>query len=299
MNKQDLHGFVPAVVTPFAADGSILEEDFSTLVRWLIGIGATAICVAGDNGESWALSAEERGRLVALAVAAGGGRVPVIAGCSAPTRDAAIEYARAGLENGASALLMMPPTYVLKGSADEIVRRYAIVAEAVALPIILYNSPRRVGYSMPFETLDRVIDAAQVIGIKESDRDFFRHTHLIARFADRLAVMVGPSHYILPGLALGAAGFIATGPELLGEDAGRLPAIAAAPWGSEARALHLRLTRIYELLMGIGTWPAAFKEALTICGQPAGVPRDPVLPLPEADRERLRAGLIAAGVTLP
>lgn len=295
MTRDDLHGFVPAVVTPFDERGAILEDDFAALVDWLIGIGATAVCVAGDNGESWALSAAERGRLVAVAVRASAGRAPIIAGCSAPTLDAAIGYARAGTENGAAALLMMPPTYVLKGSTDEIVRRYAAVATAVAAPVIVYNSPRRAGYSMPLDTLDRLLDAAPVIGIKESDRDFFRLSHIVARFAGRLSVMVGPSPYILPGLALGAAGFIATGPELLGADAGRLVALARAAWGPEQRRVHHRLTVLYEQLMAAGTWPAAFKAALTLCGQPAGVPRDPVLPLAAAEVERLRATLIELG----
>lgn len=293
MQSQDLHGFVPAVVTPFDRDGRIREDDFAVMVDWLIGLGATSICVAGDNGESWALSAPERGLLVHLALGAAKGRAHIIAGCSAPTLAGSLDYARAARDNGAEALLMMPPTYVLKGSEDEIVRRFAAVGEDVALPIVAYNSPRRAGYSIGLEVLAAILDAANVIGIKESDRDFFRHTHLIRRFASRLSIMTGPSHYILPALALGAAGYIATGPEFLGKDAGRLSELARQSWGDEQRALHNRLTMIYETLMELGTWPAAFKAALTLIGQPAGVPRDPILPLAGPGLDRLRAVLDA------
>ena len=112
MKKEYLHGFVPAVVTPFNASGNIMEDDFQALVKWLIGKGATAICVAGDNGESWALSAKEKGRLTRLAVDAASGRVPVITGCSATTLANSIDSALNAKENGAAAVLSMPQTYV-------------------------------------------------------------------------------------------------------------------------------------------------------------------------------------------
>ncbi len=289
MNKQDLHGMLPAIVTPFAENGEIMEDAFCQIVENLIDIGSTGICVAGDNGESWAVSAAERGRLVRLAVDKSAGRVPVICGCSAPTIDAALGYARAAQENGAVGLLSMPPTYVLKGSRAEIVGRYAKIAAAVDLPMVAYNSPRRHGYSLSMDDIAAICDAAPVIGIKESNRDFFHHTHLLDRFTDKMSVMTGPCHYILPSYMLGARGFIATGPEFLGKDAARLGEIGQAGASAEAREMHYKLTVLYELLMGIGTWPAAFKAALNLIGWPAGIPRDPVLPASEADLDRIRA----------
>ncbi|MEO3427508.1 dihydrodipicolinate synthase family protein [Pelagibius sp. CAU 1746] len=296
MTKDDLHGFVPAVVTPFSNDGEILEDDYCAMVEWLIGLGATGICVAGDNGESWALSANERGRLTARARDVARGRAWIMTGCSAPTLDGSLAYAREAAANGAQALLMMPPTYVLKGSRGEILRRYESVSKEIDLPIVLYNSPRRVGYSLGLEDLDAVMQIAPVIGIKESHRDFFHHSHLLDKFRERLSIMIGPCHYILPGLALGAKGFIATGPELLGAAAGRLVDLAKTAPGREHGELHIKLTTVYELLMGLGTWPAAFKAALNLIGQPAGVPRDPVLALDPAQIAGLRSSLNALGI---
>lgn len=298
LDRSSLRGFVPALVTPFDASGAIVEADFTAIAERMVASGATSLCVAGDNGESWTLSAAERGRLTRLALDAARDRAAVMAGCSAPTLDAAIGYARAAAENGAAALLTMPPTYVLKGSRDEILRRVESVAKAVPLPIVLYNSPRRVGYSLTLDDVDALTNVAPVIGIKESERDFFHHSHLLHRFRDRLAVMVGPCHYILPGIALGAAGFIATGPELIGGDAADLMAVGRGQPDERFAALHHRLTGIYEILMSLGTWPAAFKAALALVGMPAGVPRDPVLPLPPAAVERLRGRLLELGVTL-
>ena len=297
MDKTTLGGFVPAIVTPFTANGEIMEDAFRHLVDWLIGNGATAICVAGDNGETWALSADERGRLTRLAVDAARGRVAVMTGVTTPTLAQTLAYARVAEANGAAALLAMPPTYVLKGSREEIVRRYAGLAAAVKLPIVAYNSPRRVGYSMTLDDLAAAMNAAPIIGIKESEREWFHHTHLLERFRDQLAIMMGPCHYILPGIALGAKGFISTGPEFIGRDAGRLVAIGQAKPGPEYAALHYRLTVVYQLLMGTGTWPAAFKAALNLIGQPAGVPRDPVLPLAGEALEKIRRGFDEIGIT--
>jgi 4-hydroxy-tetrahydrodipicolinate synthase len=294
MTPDDLHGFVPAIVTPFTPEGEIMEDAFVEIGRFLVGRGASAICVAGDNGESWALSAAERGRLVRCLKDALG--VPVILGVSAPTLAASLSYVRAGEENGADALLSMPPTYVLKASREELLRRFGALAAATRLPVVLYNSPRRAGHAMDVGAIAAVADSAPVIGIKESHRDFFHHTHLLNRMGGRIAVMTGPCHFILPSLALGAAGFIATGPEFITARPADLPALAAAAPGAAYRQAHRELTVIYEALMAVGTWPAAFKAALGLIGLPAGVPRDPVLPASPAEVEALRRVLGGLGI---
>lgn len=148
MKKEDLHGFVPAVVTPFNEAGDIMEDAYQDLVNWLIGQGASAICVSGDNGESWALSAEEKGRLTKIAVDTSAGRVPVITGCSAPTLKSSVEFALQAKENGASAVLSMPQTYVLKTTRDELLSRFEKLNAAIDMPIVAYNSPRRAGLNL-------------------------------------------------------------------------------------------------------------------------------------------------------
>ncbi|MBB6123408.1 dihydrodipicolinate synthase family protein [Sphingobium subterraneum] len=279
LDRSTLHGFVPAVVTPFAADGSIVDADFKTLVERLIACGATGICVAGDNGESWNLSIDERAHLTRLAVEAAAGRVPIITGVSAPSAQQTIAYAKAADAAGAAAVLAMPQTYVIKATREELVARFSRLSDATDIPVILYNSPRRTQIELSLADIDAIMGCVPVIGIKESHRDFFHLTHLIEQFAERMAIMVGPSHYILPGIALGAAGFIATGPELLGAKAGEITAIARQAPSAESAHLHFQLTALYELLMGTGTWPSSFKAALNLLGWPAGIPRDPVLPI--------------------
>ncbi|RDJ20098.1 dihydrodipicolinate synthase family protein [Bosea caraganae] len=289
-------GYVPAIVTPFSESGEIMEDAFSDLVEWLIGNGASAIAVAGDNGESWALDIGERQRLTEIAVKRSAGRVPVVTGISAPGAVQTVRYAKAVIDAGASGVLAMPQTYVLKASREELLRRFDTLAKAVDIPIVLYNSPRRTGIDMTIDDVAALLDVAPIIAIKESNRDFFHHTHLLERLRDRISVMVGPCHYIFPGVALGAKGFIATGPELLGKDAGRLVEIARQAPGPEMAALHYKLTLVYQTLMAVGTWPSAFKAALNLIGQPAGVPRDPVMPLAGAELARLKKVLDELGL---
>jgi len=296
LTRHTLKGFVPAIVTPFSSDGAIVEEAFGAIVDWLIGLGAEVICVAGDNGESWNLDLPERARLTTLAVDRAAGRIPIVTGVSAPSAAQTIRYAKAVVDAGASGLLVLPQPYVLKASRDELVRRFDALARAVPTPIIAYNSPRRSGIDLTLDDLDAIMRVAPIIGIKEASRDFFHHTHLIERFRDRLAIMVGPCHFIVPGLALGAHGYIATGPELLGPMASRIPALAREAPGPELARVHYQLTSLYEMMMGTGTWPSALKAALNLLGQPAGVPREPVLPLAGADLEKVERTMRACGL---
>ena len=297
VTRHTLKGFVPAVVTPFTPQGELMLDAFGDIVDWLLDLGAEAICVAGDNGESWNLDAVERGLLTRKAVDRCAGRVPVITGASAPSARQSIIYARAAADAGANGLLVLPQPYVLKATRDELVRRFDALARAVPLPIVAYNSPRRSGIELSLDDLDAIMKVAPIVGIKEASRDFFRHTHLIEQFRDRLAIMIGPCHYILPGLALGAHGYIATGPELLGRNAARLHELATRAPDAESARVHFQLTTLYELLMGTGTWPAALKAALNLVGQPAGVPREPVMALAGDDLARVARALQQCGVT--
>jgi 4-hydroxy-tetrahydrodipicolinate synthase len=296
LTRETTFGPIPAVVTPFTEAGEIMEDAFRDVVERQIAIGAGGICVAGDNGESWTLDAAERGRLTRLAVEQARGRVPVIMGASAPMARATIAYARVAVESGAAGLLVMPQPYVLKATREELLRRFDALAKAVDLPIVAYNTPRRSGIDLSVDDIVAICDAAPVVGIKESSRDFFHHTHLLDRLRDRISVLTGPSHYILPCLALGARGFIATGPELLGKDCARIMALGGAAPSDEWRGMHRKLTVLYQMLMGTGTWPAALKAALNLLGWPAGVPREPVLPLAGADLDKLRRTLGELGL---
>lgn len=288
MQKEDLYGYVPAIVTPFNGAGEIMEDAFVELLEFLIGRGATTICIAGDNGESWSLNATERGRLTHLAKDTAKGRVKVMMGVSAPTIDASLAHVRAAEENGADVLLLMPPTSVLRVSEAELAGRFDKVSAATGKPLVLYNSPRRAGFSLTVSQTETLLNNYNIIGIKESQRDFFYHTHLLQRLGGRMSVMTGPCHYIMPAFALGAKGFIATGPEFTDLKPSEMARVGNGAPDETYRRAHYQLTVLYELLMGTSTWPASFKAALNLIGLPAGVPRDPVLQATREDIDKIK-----------
>lgn len=293
-----VRGNVPAVVTPFSASGDLMIDAYSELVHWHLEQGADGICVAGDNGEIWTLSAEERQLLAATTVRLVSGRVPVVMGVSTTTAKQTTVYAEIAAAAGVNALMIGPQSYVMKATTKELVQRLEAIHRAVPLPIVLYNSPRRTNISLTIELMQAIIGAVNVVALKEASRDFFYLSHVLRHFANRLAVMVGPAPYILPGLALGAAGFISSGPELMGGIAATLMQTAAAAPTPALRDIQYRLTRVYETLMSLGTWPAALKAGHHLIGRNAGMPRDPVLPL-EADAVAvLSAVLRECGVPL-
>ncbi len=296
MNKSDLHGFVPAIVTPFNSTGEIMLDAFEEVFEFLIARGATTICIAGDNGESWALSASERGQLAKLAKDKADGRVKIMMGISAPTIDSSMAYVKAAEDSGVDVLLSMPQTYVLKANDREIMHRFDQISAASKLPLVLYNSPRRAGFSLSVDQIESLTNHHNVIGIKESERDFFHHTKLLARLGDKLSVMTGPCHFIFPNFALGAAGFIATGPEFTDMLPSNMADAGRKEPGPVYRHAHNQLTALYEMLMGTATWPAGFKAALNLIGLPAGVPRDPVLAATQQDIDRIKKTFDQLGI---
>ena len=159
--------------------------------------------------------------------------------------------------------------------------RFDKVSTATKLPLVLYNAPRRMGFSLTIDQTETLLDHHNVIGIKQSQRDFFYHTHLLKRLGHRISVMTGPRHYIMPAFALGAKGFIATGPEFTDLLPSDMVPVGAGAADDTYRHAHYQLTVLYEVLMGTVTWPASFKAALNLIGLPAGVPRDPVRPMDE------------------
>lgn len=294
--KFPIGGNCPAVVTPFNADGDIMYEDFAKLVAWHIDMGADTIVVAGDNGESWSLSLEERGKLAATAVKTAAGRVPVVMGASAISAKQTIAYAESAANAGVTGLMIGPQYYVMKATTKELVQRFQTLTKAVPLPIMLYNSPRRTNISLTIDSMRAITEAAPIVALKEASREWFYVSHVIHEFGDKLAVLMGPNPYIIPGIMLGASGFVSSGPELFGGLSKTFMSFADKPMTAETRLLHWKLTKLYECLMGTGTWPAALKAGHHLIGLPAGVPRDPVQPLDKDGLATLTAVMTEIGI---
>ena len=293
VTEMKIEGFFPVTVTPFNEAGDLMLDRFEELMRWHLDQGAEGLCIGADNGESWALTPRELGQITAAAVKVAAGRVPVLAGAMGTTTISArstIKRAAAAAEAGADAVLVSPQPYVMRATTAEIVDRYASVGKAVNIPIVAYNSPRHFGFNIEPDVLQAICDAADIVGLKEASREFNHTTTVIRRFGEKLCVFVGPGWFILPGIALGARGFLSTGPELLGKDAARIIPLAREAPCEASRRLHEQVTRCYRAVLdlGLGTPPAPIKAALNLLGLNVGVPRAPIAPLDGAGVEALR-----------
>ena len=288
MSEYIIQGFVPAVVTPFGEKGDIMFDAFDEIIRWHLGWGASGFLVAGDNGEQWALSADELTRLARAAMKAVAGKVPVFVGCGAVTTAETVRRARAVAEGGATGVAVTQQFVVLNATKAEICDRFQAVARAVDLPIMLFNIPQRSSFSITHDYLEAMLDVAPIVAIKQSNPDLAFVAQSLRQFRDRLAIFVGNGTNMLSAGLLGSAGFISTGPDLLGDDIRRILDVEHLSVAARLD-LHSRVHLIFNTLLasvpgapvgavGPATDPAPYKAALNMIGLPAGIPRDPVRP---------------------
>lgn len=296
MRNPDFKGVYPALTTPFHADLSLDVAGLARLTDAVIGDGVHGLVVNGCTGESWSLSADERATVFRTTVEAARGRVPVIAGCSAQTAAETLAKVRQAAEAGCAIAMISPPWYIMPGQ-DEIMAHYRKILAATPLPVLLYNIPRRTGVSFTVDMVDRLADDPNVIGIKESSKDWGLLSSVIRRCRDRISVFAGyASFFGLAALCEGAAGYIDSGTPVFGAKSLAFHRAATTGDLDTARALQSDMERMLTAYFGLGTFPASIKAALELLGRPGGPTRDPIRPLDPAQRETLRKLMVASGL---
>jgi 4-hydroxy-tetrahydrodipicolinate synthase len=292
-------GVMHAVVTPFDADGAIDEHAFRENIVTFLHEGVHGVVVAGDNGEEWALSDHEKIVLTHLArriIDEAGSKAKLVVGTSAIPTAKTVDAIKHIADAGADGAMVGPPTHLVTASLAELMTRFETVARHGGLPLILYNNPRRTQINLTPDVVDRLADVDGIVAIKDSVRDFAQHSATIERARDRINVMLGPCTQIFPAVLLGGAGYISTGPDILGRAGVEYYHDLVAGRVEKAVPVHFQLQRVYAALNGIGTWPAGLKAALDLVGKRGGYPRAPILPLSPADRERIRVVLGESGL---
>lgn len=280
-----------ALVTPFRG-GAIDEPALAALVEEQIAAGIDALVPAGTTGEAPTLSLDEQVRVIRLVVEQSRGRIPVIAGTGANATAEAIELARGARSAGADGLLQVTP-YYNRPTQEGLFRHFAAIAEAVPLPIVLYNVPSRTGCDLLPETVARLAELPPIVAIKEATGSTTRATQLLAR--TRLTVLSGDDFTMFPLYAVGARGVIS----VLSNIAPRWVAdmwdhVRADRWDA-ARSIHARLQPLTELLFAESS-PAPVKAALALRGAMSDEVRAPLVPATAPLREKLRAELHTAGL---
>jgi 4-hydroxy-tetrahydrodipicolinate synthase len=278
-------GIIPAVTTPFDANGAIDRSALESNVAALLEAGVHGIVATGTMGEAGSLSSAERRQVIEAVARAVDGRVPVIAGVSAGTPAAAIALAADAAEAGAVALMMLPPLGY-RGDDDEVVAYYRSVAEAAGLPLMAYNNPEASGVDLGTELLARLYNEIdQVVAFKECSGDARRIPALIAA-APGAEVLVGGDDWALEGFCAGATGWVSGVAVVVPHDCIALYEACGSGDLDAARAIYQRMLPLARFDM-TPKLVQYFKAAMDEVGFAGGPTRPPRLPLTDAERAAL------------
>jgi 4-hydroxy-tetrahydrodipicolinate synthase len=288
-------GSIVALVTPMQDDGRIDIEALRRLIDWHIAEGTQCIGVVGTTGESPTVSVEEHCEVIRVAVEHVKGRVPVMAGAGANSTAEAIELSRYAMKVGADCTLSVVP-YYNKPSQEGIYRHFRAIAEAVDLPMVLYNVPGRTVADMGVETALRLADVPGVVGIKEATGDIERAAWLIKRAPQGFSIYSGDDGTAVALMLLGGHGSISVTANVAPREMQALCSAAIAGDAREAARIQLQFLSLHKALF-VEPSPAATKWALGRLGRCKAAVRLPIVPLSVAGQAVVEAALREAGIT--
>lgn len=290
----DLTGSLVAIVTPFRADGSIDRAGFARLARWHVESGSSAIVAVGTTGESPTLDHGAHNDMIALAIESVEGKIPIIAGTGSNSTKEALDLTREAARLGASGAMVVNP-YYNKPTQEGIYRHFMTIADSVDIPIIIYNIPARTSSRVEFATLKRLLERANIVGVKDATGDIAMATRLLAEIED-LALFAGDDLMTLPLISIGARGVISVVANIVPDRMARLTALALAGEREEAARLNRELEPLMRA-MSIETNPIPVKTALAIMGRIEEVFRAPLYPMEGALRADLAKVLASFSLT--
>ncbi len=282
------HGTMTALVTPFA-NGKIDEDAFRAHLDRQIAAGVNAVVPAGTTGEAATLSHAEQARLIRITVEHVAGRVPVIAGAGSNSTAESIALTQAAKDAGASAALLISP-YYNKPTQEGIYRHYRTVAEAVHIPIIIYNVPGRTASNMLPETVGRLSQVVNIIGIKDATADMAQLGRTMNACEGRIEFYSGDDATVMPFMAAGGAGVISVVSNIAPRAMTALTADIRKGDLEAARSRHLRLLPLSDAMF-LRSNPIPVKAACAMMGWMGGELRLPLTPLGAAECDQLYATL--------
>jgi len=286
-------GTMTALVTPMRG-GAVDHKALEGLIEAQIAGGIDGLVPCGTTGEAAMLSDAEQVEVIRTTVAVVKKRVPVIAGTGGSATHKTIASSKAAKDAGADGILVVTPYYV-RPTQEGLYLHFRAVAEAVPLPMVVYNVPARTGCDLLPETVVRLADIPSIVGIKEASGLVTRTQQIIGRLGDRLVVLSGDDAINYPLYAVGARGCISVtsnvAPALI---SGAWDAIVAGDHG-RARALHAQSLPLTEMMFFEAS-PSPAKTALGLMGRLDPEVRLPIVPMSPAGRDKLRGVLAELGL---
>ena len=291
---QNIQGSIVAIVTPMFENGGVDWKSLEQLVEWHIQQGTHGIVAVGTTGEASTLSTEEHIHVIKEVIRVANKRIPIIAGTGANATNEAIELTQAAKDLGADAALLVTP-YYNKPTQEGLYQHYKAIAEAVDIPQILYNVPGRTGVDMQNETVIRLANIANIIGIKDATGDIPRGTALIAGLNGQMAVYSGDDATAWELMLLGAKGNISVTANVAPKQMSDICEAAQAGDRETAQRLNQQIANLHNILFCESN-PIPVKWALHEMGYIGTGVRLPLTVLAAQFREPLRTDLKAAGI---
>ncbi len=286
-------GSMVAVVTPMMADGALDFEALARLVEFHIENGTDAIIAVGTTGESSTMDFEEHIRVVRRVVELVKSRIPVIAGTGANSTTEALHLTQRAMEVGADACLLVTP-YYNKPTQEGLYRHYKLIADSVPIPQILYNVPSRTACDLKPETVERLADIPNIVGIKEAST-LERIQDLTRRLGDRMDVYSGDDGIAAEAMLGGARGVISVTANVAPRRMHEMAAAALAGDRAQADAINGRLVGLHQALF-LESNPIPVKWAVHQLGLISLGIRLPLTPLSESCQPAVREAMQQAGV---
>jgi len=289
-----LAGCITALVTPFKA-GRLDVSGFKANLKFQLSNRVNGLLACGSTGEAPNLTEAEYEKVLGTTVAAAKGRVPVLAGAGTNSTAKSVIQARRARQLGADALLVVAP-YYNKPTQEGLYRHFRTIAEAVAMPVVVYNIPPRSVVNIQPATIERLSrDCPHIVAVKEASGNIDQSTEIIQRCGDRIAVLSGDDSLTLPILAVGGKGVISVVSNIVPLDTANLIEHYAAGRTVAAAGMHRMLYPLIKALF-IETNPTPVKYAMGLIGMAAGEPRLPLVPPTPENQKAITRALRAYGL---
>jgi len=286
-------GAIVAIVTPFK-NGQIDEEGFDKLIQFQIENGTAGIVPCGTTGESATLSHEEHDRVIELAIKSVNKRIPVIAGTGSNSTEEALRLTQRAYSEGADGVLVVCP-YYNRPSQDGLYRHYKTIAEEVPIPVVVYNIPGRTGVNLNPDTLAKLSQIPNIVGIKEAAGSIKQISDMIGLCGPDFNVISGDDAFTLPLMALGGKGVISVLSNIAPAHMAELVHACERGDFEKARKLHYKMAPLIDALF-IETNPVPVKAALAMMGMIDDEVRLPLSQLSAGSRDKLKKAMIDYGL---
>ncbi|NNE85066.1 MAG: 4-hydroxy-tetrahydrodipicolinate synthase [Alphaproteobacteria bacterium] len=287
-------GSIVALVTPFR-DGKVDEKAYQTLIEWQIEEGTDALVPVGTTGESPTLSHAEHERVVELCIEAAAGRVPVIAGAGSNSTEEAVRLAKHAKSAGADGALIVTP-YYNKPSQDGMYAHFKTIADAVDIPIIIYNIPPRSVVDMSVATMARLArDCPNIVGMKDATADLTRPLATRAEIGEEFDMLSGEDATVLSFMANDGDGCISVTANVAPRACAEMHDAWAAGKTAEAIAINQRLFPLHTALF-VEPNPVPVKYGLSLLGKATMDVRLPLTPANENTQAQVKAAMVSAGL---